>query len=139
MTKVARGAEQDRPEDVTQEVSLSQAADKAANGSDEDEDGTDNDKSMDVVMDTDGNQKKATFKYDNEDDLQSEAGSSNVAMSEQGGAAAMELAVDFTNVNNVEENANEYMKFLREKCSKYLPYIKGDLEFNDGRSASVTL
>ena len=139
VTKVARGAEQDRPEDVTQEVSLSQAADKAANGSDEDEDGTDNDKSMDVVMDTDGNQKKATFKYDNEDDLQSEAGSSNVAMSEQGGAAAMELAVDFTNVNNVEENANEYMKFLREKCSKYLPYIKGDLEFNDGRSASVTL
>lgn len=48
-------------------------------------------------MDTDGNQKKATFKYDNEDDLQSEAGSSNVAMSEGG----MELAVDFT--NNMED------------------------------------
>ena len=54
---------------------------------------------MDVVMDTDGNQKKATFKYDNEDDLQSEAGSSNVAMSEGG----MELAVDFT--NNMEDTA----------------------------------
>lgn len=31
------------------------------------------------------------------------------------------------------------MKFLREKYSKYLPYIKGDLEFIDGKSASVTL
>ena len=55
MTKVARGTEQEKPEDVTQEVSLAQAADKGAHGSDEDEDATDNDKSMDVVMDTDGN------------------------------------------------------------------------------------
>ena len=75
--------------------------------------------------------------------MRSEAGSSNVAMSEQGGAATtMELAVDFTN-NDVAEgdddDTREYMKFLREKCSKYLPYIKGDLEFIDGRSASVTL
>jgi len=78
VTKVARGAEQDKPEDVTQEVAIE---DKDG-GSDEDDDNTDGDKSADIVMDTDGNQKKTTFKYGNEDDLQSEAGSSNIAMSE---------------------------------------------------------
>ena len=31
------------------------------------------------------------------------------------------------------------MKLFREKYSKYLPYIKGDLEFVEGESASVTL
>ena len=28
---------------------------------------------------------------------------------------------------------------LREKYSKYLPYIKGDLEFDEGKSATITL
>ena len=42
-----------------------------------------------------------------------------------------------TNVNR--EHASESMKMLREKYSKYLPYIKGDLEFEDGESASITL
>lgn len=138
VTKVARGTEQERPEDVTQEV----AVEGKDGASDEDEEGTDGDKSMDVVMDTDGNQKKATFKYDNEEDLQSEAGSSNVAMSEQGGGAD-QLAVDFNDDTVAEprssNDVSEFMKFLREKYSKYLPYIKGDLEFIDGKSASVTL
>ena len=31
------------------------------------------------------------------------------------------------------------MKLLREKYSKYLPFIKGDLEFIEGKSASITL
>lgn len=31
------------------------------------------------------------------------------------------------------------MKILREKYSKYLPFIKGDLEFIEGESASITL
>ena len=34
---------------------------------------------------------------------------------------------------------SECMKLLREKYSKYLPYIKGDLEFVEGKSASITL
>jgi len=61
-------------------------------------------------------------------------------MSEQGGA---ELAVDFDDTTMVEqskrEDVSEFMKILREKYSKYLPYIKGDLEFVEGRSASITL
>jgi len=50
VTKVARGSEQERPEDVTHEVALNEK-----DGSDDDDDGTDAEKSMDVVMDTDGN------------------------------------------------------------------------------------
>ena len=65
-------------------------------------------------------------------------------MSEQGGGAD-QLAVDFT--TNIDDtvaeprttSVSEFMKFLREKYSKYLPYIKGDLEFIEGKSASVTL
>ena len=53
VTKVSRGTEQERPEDVTQEVAVE--GKEGGGVSDEDEDGTDGDKSMDVVMDTDGN------------------------------------------------------------------------------------
>ena len=55
VTKVSRGDVVERPEDVTQEVEMD---DKE---SDEEED-----KSVDIVNDTDGNQKKASFKYDDD-------------------------------------------------------------------------
>ena len=92
---------------------------------------------MDIVCDTDGNQKKAVTKYDQEDDLMSDA-ASQVASSDH------ELAVDFTaNTELAEESkrekTSELMKLLREKYSKYLPFIKGDLEFVEGKSASITL
>lgn len=81
VTKVSRSDIVEKAEDVTHEVEM---ADKESDDEDEE------DKSMDIINDTDGNQKKTTFKYD--DDLQSEAGSSNVAMSEQGET----LGFDFT-------------------------------------------
>lgn len=95
-------------------------------------------------MDTDGNQKRLVTKYDGEDELMSEAGSHQAAaMSEQ------ELVVDFNEASEAEEQTqaatmpndikSECMKLLREKYSKYLPYIKGDLEFVEGKSASITL
>ena len=56
MTKVARGSEQERPEDVNQELVVQDNNKNRGASDDEDEDdGTDGDKSMDVVMDTDGN------------------------------------------------------------------------------------
>ena len=70
----------------------------------------------------------------------SEAGGSNAATSEQGG----ELTVDFGQEDDGDEtikkeDVSEFMKTLREKYSKYLPFIKGDLEFVEGKSASITL
>ena len=51
----------------------------------EDSNDDEEDKSMDVVMDIDGAQKKTTVKYEGEEELQSEeAGSFQVNMSEQG-------------------------------------------------------
>mmetsp|Transcript_28505 Transcript_28505/g.38019 ORF Transcript_28505/g.38019 Transcript_28505/m.38019 type:complete len:107 (+) Transcript_28505:494-814(+) len=65
VTKVGRGEAGEKAEDVTQEVPMQ----------DESDDGEDNEGSMDIVMDTDGNQKRKSTKYDAEDDLMSEAGS----------------------------------------------------------------
>ena len=131
VTKVARGAETERPEDVTQEVTF---ADKSGE-SDDDED---NEKSMDLLGDTDGIQKRTVTKYDGEDDLMSEAGASNAAMSDM-----QELAVDYNEAeaaaSGEKKGTNEFMKVLREKYSKYLPFIKGNLEFDEGKSASITL
>ena len=44
---------------------------------DRESDDDEEDKSVDIVNDTDGKQKKASFKYD--DDVESEAGASSVA------------------------------------------------------------
>ena len=61
-------------------------------------------------------------------------------MSEQG-----ELAVDFGDEEVVDdvtlkkEDISEFMKVLREKYSKYLPFIEGDLEFVEDKSATITL
>ena len=66
VTKVARGQQQEKPEDLTHEVALPDESD---------EDNEDNEGSRDVVMDTDGNQKRLVTKYDGEDELMSEAGS----------------------------------------------------------------
>ena len=80
MTKVARGEASERPEDVTHEVALPDNVDD-----DEDSNEDEEDKSMDVVMDIDGAQKKTTVKYEGEEELQSEeAGSFQVNLSEQG-------------------------------------------------------
>lgn len=132
VTKVARGAETERPEDVTQEVTF---ADKSGGESDDDDD---NEKSMDLLGDTDGIQKRTVTKYDGEDDLMSEAGASNAAMSDM-----QELAVDYNEAeaaaSGEKKGTNEFMKVLREKYSKYLPFIKGNLEFDEGKSASITL
>lgn len=104
---------------------------------DEDDDDDDEDRTLDPMMDTDGNQKKAVTGYG---DDESEAGGSNVAMSEQG-----DLAIDFDESDAdgdapmKKEDVSEFMKTMREKYSKYLPFIKGDLEFVEGKSASITL
>jgi hypothetical protein len=126
VTKVGRSEVVEKAEDVTHEVThLDESED---DGEDDDE------KSMDLVMDTDGNQKKAVTKYDGEDELMSDA-ASQIAESDH------ELAVDFTANAEIEtkQKTSELMKLLREKYSKYLPFIKGDLEFIEGKSASITL
>ena len=64
-------------------------------------------------------------------------------LASQAGSSDHELAVDFTMTTGTDGEAKqqkgEYMKLLREKYSKYLPFIKGDLEFVEGKSASITL
>lgn len=72
--------EAERPEDVTHEVTVD---------ANPESDSDDEEKSMDFVMDTDGNQKKANVKYGGEEDLESDAGESSVSMSDKG-----ELTVD---------------------------------------------
>jgi len=47
--------------------------------------------------------------------------------------------MDDTVAEERREDASEFMKTMREKYSKYLPFIKGDLEFVENRSASITL
>ena len=37
------------------------------------------------------------------------------------------------------DEKRELMKHFREKYSKYLPFIQGDLEFEEGRYAAITL
>jgi len=64
MTKVIRGEEKEKAEDVTHEVPMQ----------DESEDDEQNEGSNDVINDTDGNQKRLVTKYE-EDDIMSEAGS----------------------------------------------------------------
>lgn len=59
VTKVGRNEVSEKAEDVTHEVT---------HLDDESEDNDDEEKSMDLVMDTDGNQKKAVTKYDGEDE-----------------------------------------------------------------------
>ena len=39
----------------------------------------------------------------------------------------------------IGDEKREIMKRFREKYSKYLPFIKGDMEFEEGRYASITL
>ena len=127
MTKVARG-EVTITRDDTDRI-----GDAEIDLDDEDED---EEKSDDKAMDTDGDYKKSVMTGYGDDE--SEAGGSNAAMSDQG-----ELAVDFedteADVTMKKEVVSEFMKMLREKYSKYLPYIKGDLEFEEGKSATITL
>lgn len=131
VTKVSRGEATSAPEETER------IGDMVINDDDEDDD-EDEDKNADMAMDTDGDYKKQVITGYGDDE--SEVGGSNVAMSEQG-----ELAVDFENeeeaddVTMKKEDISEFMKVLREKYSKYLPFIKGDLEFVENKSATITL
>ena len=68
---------------------------------------------------------------------------SDVGSQQAAGNSEKDYVADFDE-NNEEETAGvagakELNKMFRQKYSKYLPYIKGDLEFNEGHSVAITL